>query len=205
MPVGIVVQRTTMQRSQSQNVTDLQPARGITERTRLTAIEVKIEKIIFVRQAGQRIRAGHAISTPQHQVLPRLVAQRTLRLQAQAQHLAPQPIQTTYPSRHTIALRIKYRHLQVIHNFALASQAPALLAFIRTQGIGQGINRLPLKAAHQTGMATAGTATVGHRAAASVERIEQVAARRHRPTALAHTEFRHRSSPAHKHHGQPPL
>ncbi|MCY1459812.1 hypothetical protein D9M71_773160 [compost metagenome] len=88
-------------------------------------------------------------------------------------------------------LRIEHRHPQVIYNLALAGQAPALLALVRTQGTGQRIARLAVKAAHQAGVAATGPTTVGHQASTAVQRVEQVAARRHRPAALAHTEFRH--------------
>ncbi|MNP82144.1 hypothetical protein D3C76_1806970 [compost metagenome] len=68
-------------------------------------------------------------------MLPGLVTQGTFRLQAQAQHLSTQPIQATYVSWQSVASWVENCHLQVIHHLALASQAPALLALVRTQRV----------------------------------------------------------------------
>ncbi|ESW37472.1 hypothetical protein O164_23735 [Pseudomonas taiwanensis SJ9] len=62
---------------------------------------------------------------------------------------------------------------------------------VRRQGLGHGIQRLPAQAVHQAGMATAGAATVGYVQPGLVQGIEQVAAGRHRPAALAHAKFGH--------------
>ncbi|MNF73820.1 hypothetical protein D3C84_558310 [compost metagenome] len=75
-------------------------------------------------------------------------------------------------------------HLQVFAHLALARQAPALLTLLRTQGIGATVARQPLHALHQARMATAGATAIRYRHTVLIQRVEQIAARRHRPMAI---------------------
>ena len=189
LPVGIVLQRAAAQFAQPQTVAQLQLAGKVTEFARQTAIEVKLQEWVILGQARQGIGPRH-LSRPQHQMLPSPVAQASLGLQAQAQHTRAQPIDTDHLGRQPITRRIKGFDAQVPAHLALARQSPALLALRRAQGIGLRVLDLP-RATHQARMATAGTATVGHGHTRLVQGIQQVAAGRYRPMALADVQFRH--------------
>lgn len=150
---------------------------------------MELEEIVLTRQAGQRIGPRDR-SKPQHHMLPGLVTHRPLGAQAQAQHIA-EPIQRTDLGRHAILLRVEQRHTQVLDHPTLARQTPPLGMLVQRQGLGPGIQRLTIQAMYQAGMAAAGAATVRHVQPCPVQGIEQVAAGRHRPAALAHVKFGH--------------
>ncbi|MNY18870.1 hypothetical protein D3C86_1522780 [compost metagenome] len=113
------------------------------------------------------------------------VTQWSLRGQAHAQHAGAQPVDRRDLGRATILLRVEGVDLQILDHLTLARQAPALLTLLRAQGIGAAIARQSLHALHQAGMATAGATAIRHRHAVLIQGIEQIAARRHRPVAVA--------------------
>ncbi|CAI8964167.1 hypothetical protein EMIT0215P_70157 [Pseudomonas serboccidentalis] len=178
VPVRVVMQRPATQFAKADRVADLQAPRRIAEFAGLATVEVEFEKAVFLRQARQRIRPGDVID-PQHQMLPGAVAQRSLRGQAQAQHVVAEPVQRFDQRRPTVRDRVEGVHLQVFSHLTLTRQAPALLTLLGTQGIWPIVRRQAAHALHQTRMATARATAVRHRDAVLIQGIEQVAARCH--------------------------
>ncbi|MNK98624.1 hypothetical protein D3C87_1189930 [compost metagenome] len=77
VPVRVVMQGTAAQFTETDRIADAQLPGGIAEFPGLAAIEMKLQKTVFLRQAGERIRPRHA-ARPQHQVLTGAIAQRSL-------------------------------------------------------------------------------------------------------------------------------
>src|SRR3989344_6788094 len=161
MPVRVVMQCPAPQLAEADWIANAQLTRRVTEFTWQAAIEVELQEAVFLRQAGEGIRPRH-ITGPQHQMLTCAIAQWTLRGEAQAQYAGAQPIDGRDFGRAAILLRVEGVHLQILDHLALACQPPALLALLRTQGIGPAVARQPLHALHQARMATAGTTAVRH-------------------------------------------
>ncbi|MNV19587.1 hypothetical protein D3C71_1104590 [compost metagenome] len=194
VPVRVIMQGTAAQFTETDRIADAHLPGGIAEFPGRAAIEMKLQKTVFLRQAGEGIRPRHA-ARPQHQVLPGAITQRSLGDYPQAQHRGSQPIDRRDFGRMTIGLRVEGVHLQVLDHLALARQPPALFTLLCTQGIGAAVVRQAPHTLHQARMATAGAATVRHWHAVLIQCIEQIAARRHRPMALADPQLRHRRSP----------
>ncbi|MNI57163.1 hypothetical protein D3C73_1122070 [compost metagenome] len=188
------MQGATAQLAQAQAVSDFQLTCGITELAALAAIEVELQKAVFLRQARQRIWARH-LSRPQHQMLAGAIAQRPLWGQSQAQYVAAQPIDGSDFGRTSVLQRIEGVHLQILDHLTLTRQAPALLALLDAQCIGPTVAGQALTALHQARMTTSGATAIGHGHAVLIQGIEQVAARCHRPPAIADPQLRHRHSP----------
>src|SRR3990167_5641814 len=135
---------------------------------------MKFQPRIVARHAGQRIRSGYAVLSPELQVLAGAVAQRPLWGQAQTQHIAAEPIATVNNGGSGIAQRVEYLDAHVLDHPTLASQAPTLLTPRIVQGFRFAIKQLAAHATHQAGMTTAGAAAVGHGDAGSPQAIQQV-------------------------------
>jgi len=189
LPVRVVMQRSTPELPQAHRVANLEPAGLAAKSTGPLAVDMKFKEVVFTRQACQGIGPRYR-PAPQHHMLARLISHCALWAQAQAQHVT-EPVQCANLCGNAILLRVEHRHTQVTHYPALASQSPALGVFLQRQCLGQGVRWQPVQAMHQAGMAATGAATVGHIQPGLVQGIEQVAAGRHRPAALAHANFGH--------------
>lgn len=73
MPGRVVMQGPATQLTKTDSIADLQLTRRIAELPRLSTIEVKLQKTIILRQAGEGVRPRH-IARPQHQMLAGAVA-----------------------------------------------------------------------------------------------------------------------------------
>ncbi|MNN21391.1 hypothetical protein D3C81_1347100 [compost metagenome] len=183
------MQRPTPQFPQAQRIANQQPPGLVAKGARVLAVDMKLQEVVFARQACQGIGPGHR-TVPQHHMLTGLITQCPLRSQAQAQHIT-EPVQCTDLCRHAVLQGVEHRYAQVVNHPALACQPPALCVFFQRQGLGPCIGGLPVQAMHQAGVTATCTAAVRHIQPRVVQGIEQIAAGGHRPAALAHTEFRH--------------
>ena len=195
------MQRATTQLAQTQHIPSLQLTRCIAEGAVLPTVQVEFQPRLLARQAGQRIGARHAIGGPQHQMLAGGIAQWPVRQQAQAQYRRAQPVERLHLRRQTVAGGIEQLYFKVVDHLALAGQAPAMLTALLAQRLGPLVQWLAAHAAHQAGMAAAGTAAVGHAQAGTVEGIEQIAGDGHRPALASGFQLRHRRPPRPHHSG----
>src|SRR5690606_20744369 len=91
--------------------------------------------------------------------------------------------------------RVEDLDAKVLDDPTLARQTPALASLPGTERIRLGVFWRAANAAHQTGLATAGTTAVGDRTTTGEQTVEQVAAQRHPEALPAHLQLRHRRHP----------
>src|SRR3546814_5819605 len=120
------MQCTTVQVAQPQRVARAQLPRGIAERPRPGAIEMKLQPGIVAGKAGQRIRPSDAGTGPQQQVLTCTIAQRPLRQQTQAQHAAAQPLGALHLSGQSVAAGIEDFYTEILLDTALDRKSTRL-------------------------------------------------------------------------------